>query len=110
MEDGSKERLSISYLYISIFVICVFTPLTWVRKIETFRYGFIFGVSMILVAIVTISVFCFDIISNRDFVRPQGGYYSINKERYWDMIGFSFFMFEGIGSVMPVMNACDDRA
>ena len=26
------------------------------------------------------------------------------------MIGFSFFMFEGIGSVMPVMNACDDQA
>ena len=26
------------------------------------------------------------------------------------MIGFSFFMFEGIGCVMPVMNACDKRA
>jgi len=26
------------------------------------------------------------------------------------MIGFSFFMFEGIGCVMPVMNACDTRA
>jgi amino acid permease len=26
------------------------------------------------------------------------------------MIGFSFFMFEGIGTVMPVMNACDKTA
>lgn len=26
------------------------------------------------------------------------------------MIGFSFFMFEGIGSVMPVMNACNQEA
>jgi amino acid permease len=69
-----------------------------------------FGVSMILLAVITISIFCYDIISERDFVRPQSGYYSINKERYWDMVGFSFFMFEGIGSVMPVMNACDDRA
>ena len=25
------------------------------------------------------------------------------------MIGFSFFMFEGIGCVMPVMNACDSK-
>ena len=25
------------------------------------------------------------------------------------MIGFSFFMFEGIGAVMPVMNACSPK-
>jgi amino acid permease len=28
------------------------------------------------------------------------------ESTYFDMIGFSFFMFEGIGCVMPVMNAC----
>lgn len=27
-----------------------------------------------------------------------------------DMVGFSFFMFEGIGCVMPVMNASNERA
>jgi amino acid permease len=31
-------------------------------------------------------------------------------ESYWDMIGFSFFMFEGIGSVMPIMNASNSEA
>ena len=34
----------------------------------------------------------------------------INETRYWDMIGFSFFMFEGIGCVMPVMDACGTEA
>ena len=37
----------------------------------------------------------------------QGGHgpdwVPINKESYWDMVGFAFFMFEGIGSLLPVM-------
>jgi amino acid permease len=97
-------------VYIGIFVLVTFAPLTWVRKIEKFRYGFIFGVAMILVAVLTISGFCYSFISKRDYIRPQSGYFAINMDRYWDMIGFSFFMFEGIGSVMPVMNACDEKA
>ena len=70
-----------------------------------------FGVFMILIAIITISCYCLGIISRRDYEPPTyQGYYSINKSSYWDMIGFSFFMFEGIGSVMPVMNACNKEA
>ena len=107
--DGSNA-ISIQYLYVSIFVISIFTPLTWVRDLEKFKYGFMLGVSMILLAVLTISYFCYDMIKERGFVKPPSGYYSINDDRYWDMIGFSFFMFEGVGSVMPVMNACDKRA
>ena len=62
---------------------------------------------MIGIAIITISGFCFYDIQQRQFKQPEV-YYAVNPDRYWDMIGFSFFMFEGIGSVMPVMNACDD--
>ena len=80
------------------------------RDLEKFKYGFMLGVSMILLAVLTISYFCYDKIKERGFEKPPSGYYSINNDRYWDMIGFSFFMFEGIGSVMPVMNACDERA
>lgn len=65
---------------------------------------------MILLSICTISIYCFDIIAARNFIRPPGGYFAINNDRYWDMVGFSFFMFEGIGSVMPVMNACNQQA
>jgi len=65
---------------------------------------------MILVTITTISFFCFGEIKSRGWSQPQSGYYSINHDRFWDMIGFSFFMFEGIGSVMPVMHACSDEA
>ena len=65
---------------------------------------------MILISVLTISVYCFGMISEREFIRPPGGYFSINKDRYWDMLGFSFYMFEGIGAVMPVMSACNSDA
>jgi amino acid permease len=110
--DGIKHEISSSrgkfaHFYISFIIICIFAPLTWVRRIQRFRFAFIFGVSMILLAVCTISIYCFDILSDRDFIKPPGGYFAINNDRYWDMIGFSFFMFEGIGSVMPIMNACN---
>lgn len=37
------------------------------------------------------------------------GLVPINYKSYWNTIGFSFFMFEGIGGVMPVMSATKDR-
>jgi amino acid permease len=94
---------------VSIVVLFVFAPLTWIRKIEVFRHGFIFGVAMILVTIITIAGFCIHILAERDWTAPEG-HYALNSNRYWDMIGFSFFMFEGIGCVMPVMNACDEKS
>ena len=27
----------------------------------------------------------------------------INESKMWDMIGFSFYSFEGIGTIMPIM-------
>ena len=65
---------------------------------------------MIFVTITAISIYCLGELSSRDWSAPDPGYVPLNHRRYWDMIGFSFFMFEGIGCVMPVMNACDQRA
>ena len=31
------------------------------------------------------------------------GYVAVNEDSYFSMIGFAFFMFEGIGCLMPVM-------
>ena len=62
---------------------------------------------MIFITIIVISIYCLVDISQRSDIRPPSGYYPINHDSYWNMIGFSFFMFEGIGTVMPVMNACD---
>ena len=61
---------------------------------------------MIFVTCFVISIFDITDIAARDGAQPKSGYEAINDETYFDMIGFSFFMFEGIGAVMPVMNAC----
>ena len=105
--DVDSTLGKVQHFFIAILIICTFGPLTWVRRIQRFRFAFIFGVMMIVLALFTISIYCFDILSKRDYIRPPDGYFAINNDRYWDMIGFSFFMFEGIGSVMPVMNACN---
>lgn len=95
--------------FIAIGMLFIFGPIACVRRIEKFRFAFMFGVAMIAIAVITISGFCIFDIQQRGYEQPEV-YYAVNHDRYWDMIGFSFFMFEGIGSVMPVMNACNDKA
>ena len=91
----------------AVAVFIAFSILVWVRKLEYFRYGFILAVISIFTACAVIASFCIGDLIDRDWVKPQDtAYYSVNPDRYWDMVGFSFFMFEGIGCVMPVMDAC----
>lgn len=83
----------------------IFTPMTWVKDLQRFRHGMIFGVAMIFLTVFVIAGFCFHFISQRNWSLPESGITPV-ESTYFDMIGFSFFMFEGIGCVMPVMNAC----
>ena len=116
--------------YFALIVLALFSPLAWVRKIEAFKQGFIFAFAMIVVTLVTISAFCISMNINhakeinqqiaknetlgqevhvqRDHFTEKG-LVPINHDSYWNTIGFSFFMFEGIGGVMPVMSATKDR-
>lgn len=90
---------------IAVVIVIIFAPMTWVKELQRFRFGMMFGVGMIFITVVTISGFCFHDISERDWAPPKSTVVAV-ETTYFDMIGFSFFMFEGIGCVMPVMNAC----
>ena len=57
--------------------------------------------AMIALAVLTTTVFCLRIVMEQGGHGPD--WVPINKESYWDMVGFAFFMFEGIGCLMPVM-------
>lgn len=57
---------------------------------------------MILLAVVTTSVYCIRLIQDNDGA-PGPEYVPINKNSYFLMLGFAFFMFEGIGCLMPIM-------
>jgi len=42
-----------------IITIIIFAPLTWVRTVETFQYGYIFGVVVIFIMVIVVSVLIF---------------------------------------------------
>ena len=44
--------------YFAVIVLALFSPLAWIRKIETFKIGFMFGFAMIIITLITISIFC----------------------------------------------------
>eukprot|EP00353_Schmidingerella_taraikaensis_P013445 CAMPEP_0185590728 /NCGR_PEP_ID=MMETSP0434-20130131/61822_1 /TAXON_ID=626734 ORGANISM="Favella taraikaensis, Strain Fe Narragansett Bay" /NCGR_SAMPLE_ID=MMETSP0434 /ASSEMBLY_ACC=CAM_ASM_000379 /LENGTH=111 /DNA_ID=CAMNT_0028215131 /DNA_START=764 /DNA_END=1099 /DNA_ORIENTATION=+ len=56
---------------------------------------------MILLGVLTTAVFAFRVIEEQD--GPGEGYVALNKESFWSTVGFAFFMFEGIGCLLPVM-------
>ena len=56
---------------------------------------------MILLGVLTTAVFAIQLIVQQDGPGPD--VVPINKASYWGMIGFAFFMFEGVGSLLPVM-------
>lgn len=117
--------------YFALIVLALFSPIAWVRKIEAFKSGFIWAFAMIVITLITISAFCISKNINHSRQMQQGmladhkaqgsnaslphdhftemGLVPINYDSYWNTIGFSFFMYEGIGGVMPVMSATKDR-
>ena len=80
----------------------IYTPLVWVRTMETFSKAFIFAVAMIGLGVVTTTVYAVMLIQEQEGA-PGPGYEPVNNEMYWSAIGFAFFMFEGIGCLLPVM-------
>ena len=86
----------------AIFILLIYSPLTWVRTIEWFSKAFVFSMAMILLAVVTTSVYCINLIKE-DGGEPGPNYVPINMDGYFIMLGFAFFMFEGIGCLLPVM-------
>ena len=56
---------------------------------------------MILLGVMTTMSFALIDVSEQGGPGPD--IQPVVKETYWNMIGFAFFMFEGIGCVLPVM-------
>jgi amino acid permease len=88
--------------------LCILAPLSWVRTLEKFRYNFIFG-SFVVVGTVIIVATYDALIINDNNGEPGLGWTSFNQNGYWTMIGLSFYMFEGIPTVLPIMDASDAK-
>ena len=80
------------------------------REIETFKIGFIFGFAMIIITLLTIAGFCVA----KNMLRPEGETLEQRGvvpfgDGIWATIGFSFYMYEGIGGLMPLMTPAKDK-
>ena len=86
-----------------VFVFFVYSPIVWVRTVEYFAKAYVLAVSMIILSVIITSIFAIQLIESNEG-KPGPDFVAIRKETYWDMIGFAFFMFEGITCLLPVCN------
>ena len=56
---------------------------------------------MILVGVLTTTYFAAGLVIEQEGHGPD--FVALNEDSYWGMVGFAFFMFEGIGCLLPVM-------
>jgi len=92
------------WLYAGV-LICVLTPLAWVRNIATFSFTFMIGNIIILITFFVVCTFCFTVIAEQDGLGPD--LHVFNPDNWLLTAGFFVYCFEGIGIVMPIMQTCD---
>lgn len=90
--------------YFAIPLIVCYSPLAWVRNLEYFKIGYIIGTFMIVWTVLVVSGYCI-VGLIKDGPRQPGEFYAVNANasEIWDMVGFAFYTFEGIGTVMPII-------
>jgi amino acid permease len=91
-----------------IITLLIHAPLSWIRQIERFQDFYVFAVFSILGMIILVVVFESMLLSEHDN-EAGPGWTAFNEDKYFIMICLAFYMFEGIGSVLPVMEASDAK-
>jgi amino acid permease len=88
-----------------VIIIIILTLLSWVRNIAKFRFAFFFANILLLLSIITVVAFSFA------KMWEQGGLALgvkwVNTRTLWSMVGYSIYTFEGVGILMPCMQACE---
>lgn len=95
--------------FYGILIFLVYSPIIWAKTLSTYKKAFMFAMSMILLCVITTVVFARSDIAKRDG-EPGPDFVPINTDSYWVMVGFAFFMFEGIGCLMPILSETEKPA
>ena len=93
-------------LWISTAIILLYSPIAWIRQIAVFSKGFPLAIMMILLTTITIMIYAIWFLVTDG--PANDGFQMINSEKYWGMIGFSFYTFEGIGALLPIMKEAEN--
>lgn len=92
----------------AIVTFLVFAPISWVRTVERFKVGYIYAVCTIILMIIIVGTFCSMRIYEND--NDAGRDWSaFNDAEFLTMIGLSFYQYEGIGTILPIMEASDAK-
>lgn len=83
----------------------LYTPLCWVRKIESFNASHIFADLLILISTITIIYFATERVVDEGWGE---GVVMVNST-FLNMIGFAVYSYEGIGVVIPIMDITKDE-
>ena len=85
-----------------MIIICIYTPISWVRNIAKFSFTYLLGNLLILLAVLFVSIYCCMVLGRQDGIGE--GIKFINESEYLNAVGMSVYCFEGIGIVMPIMH------
>jgi len=99
----SPDLENLNLWWFAMIIMIAYPPIAWVRKLQKFAIGYILGCVMIIYTVFVVFGYSFAGLANNGQRDPEG-FVAVNPEQssVWGMIGFSFFCFEGIGTVMPV--------
>ena len=101
-----EEQLgTLTLWHFGAVVICLDTLLAWVREISAFRFVFAFANALLLAVIVLIVRYACDEVATKGIAE---GVVALNTTNgaFMNFIGFSIYTYEGIGIMMPCMQAC----
>ncbi|KAE9326012.1 hypothetical protein PF008_g16754 [Phytophthora fragariae] len=102
---GVQRTTALSSLMLIALQILLYTPLSWVRRIEYFALTNLFADLLILFGLVYIISYTVQTIDDA----PVGSatWENFNSTSWAMMLGTSVYCFEGIGLVLPIYDAMD---
>ncbi|CAH0487319.1 unnamed protein product [Peronospora farinosa] len=103
---GIQRTTASSSLTLIMLQILLYTPLTWVRRIEYFALTNLFADLLILFGIVYIMSYTMQTLDEA----PVGSatWENFNSTSWAMLLGTAVYCFEGIGLVLPIYDAMDD--
>ena len=83
-----------------VIVIIIDTLLAWVQNISSFSFSYAMSNFLMLCSCIVVCSYSVLIINENGIDKEV---VNINTNAMWSMVGFSIYIFEGIGILMPVM-------
>ena len=89
-----------------VVVIVLSSLLAWVRNLEHFRFVFLFANILLMATLIMISFYATGELMQNG-VSDTIVAINTHNNAYLQFIGYSIYTFEGIGILMPCMQACE---